>query len=512
MIVECKNCGAPLDVDGQSRFVRCSYCQKTNRVRTMRTLHFERPQGWVPPPTWTPPPAADVPSVPLPRRQAPPPRRASIWMLVVLALIPLALTVFLGMWKLDLLDFLPSMGFEAEGEPQIRVVDLDQEADTSWLGGESGSWVELSSLDGARGCSGYVPRQPHLVLRTAHGGAVTIETQSQQDNVMLLVTSDGQYVCDDDSGDGFNAAISRTVPAGEHRVWVGSYSNGQSFPINVRVRAQAVDAPVAQSGLAPDASPSLGTLELSPGVTHSFEGVVEPFVDLSRLRPECRGFAPVGPHVAVRATRAERVRFVTRDNDEDLVMAVRTPDGSFHCDDDSGDGLNPRIDVDLTPGLTTVWVGTYQADETSRFTLDVGEPRGRTEVGSGVDPIAAPVLGTANLDVPGWSESYAGTTRAEVNERTHRDPTCRGWVGRAPDVTLLTTTPRTLTITVESRADLTLMLRGPDGAFVCDDDSGEGNAPRLRRGLSPGSHQLWVGRARGRRPAEFELSLREASP
>ena len=55
MIVECTNCGAPLDVADNAGSVRCSYCNKANRVRTMRTIAQERPAEWQPPREWTPP-------------------------------------------------------------------------------------------------------------------------------------------------------------------------------------------------------------------------------------------------------------------------------------------------------------------------------------------------------------------------------------------------------------------------------------------------------------------------
>ncbi|HEY8432641.1 MAG TPA: hypothetical protein VIL20_29925 [Sandaracinaceae bacterium] len=86
MLVECKHCGAPLDVGASASIVRCSYCGIHNRVRSMRTIAEQAPPGWAPPPAWTPPPtwtAYRGPSgAPLPYRA--PPRQITFQTLVLI--------------------------------------------------------------------------------------------------------------------------------------------------------------------------------------------------------------------------------------------------------------------------------------------------------------------------------------------------------------------------------------------------------------------------------------------
>lgn len=65
MLVECSNCGAPLDVKQGARTAKCGYCGRTNQVRSARTLAMQAPQGWQPPQTWTPPQQFPAESVPL---------------------------------------------------------------------------------------------------------------------------------------------------------------------------------------------------------------------------------------------------------------------------------------------------------------------------------------------------------------------------------------------------------------------------------------------------------------
>ncbi len=88
MLVECKQCGAPLDVSPSASIVRCSYCGGHNRVRSMRTIAEQAPAGWVPPPQWTPRNAM----APLPYRA--PPKQTSLGALVlVLVLVVVALSL-----------------------------------------------------------------------------------------------------------------------------------------------------------------------------------------------------------------------------------------------------------------------------------------------------------------------------------------------------------------------------------------------------------------------------------
>jgi LSD1 subclass zinc finger protein len=65
MLVECKNCGAPLDVGSGARQVKCGYCRMASPVRSMRTLAAQAPADWRPPPVWTPPAQSAQPSVAL---------------------------------------------------------------------------------------------------------------------------------------------------------------------------------------------------------------------------------------------------------------------------------------------------------------------------------------------------------------------------------------------------------------------------------------------------------------
>ena len=73
---------------------------------------------------------------------------------------------------------------------------------------------------------------------------------------------------------------------------------------------------------------------------------------------------------------------------------------------------------------------------------------------------------------------------------------CRGFISNAPDFRLHYNGQSSLPliISVDSNADTTLVINGPDGQWWCDDDSGDGLNPSVRfsRPMA-GQYDIWVG-------------------
>lgn len=101
MLVECRQCGAPLDVQANTSLVKCSYCGASSRVRSMRTIALEAPAGWTPPQTWTPPNQ----TAPLPYRA--PPKQTSLRNLILAIVL---LTVLLTLCPMLALPFIIAGG------------------------------------------------------------------------------------------------------------------------------------------------------------------------------------------------------------------------------------------------------------------------------------------------------------------------------------------------------------------------------------------------------------------
>jgi hypothetical protein len=87
-------------------------------------------------------------------------------------------------------------------------------------------------------------------------------------------------------------------------------------------------------------------------------------VDGGSMSPDCIGYFPTAPQHVIKLGGPIDILHVLVDSDgNDLTLAIRTPDGVYHCNDDSGDpmnGLNPSVDLySPTPGSIEVWVGSY---------------------------------------------------------------------------------------------------------------------------------------------------------
>ena len=78
--------------------------------------------------------------------------------------------------------------------------------------------------------------------------------------------------------------------------------------------------------------------------------------------------------------------------------------------------------------------------------------------------------------------------------RIRRD--CRGFISGNPDVRVVYSNGRLpLIISVDSDADTTLVVNGPDGRYRCDDDGGvNGFNPSIRYDRpQSGRYEIWVG-------------------
>ncbi|MCB9597355.1 MAG: hypothetical protein H6719_31815 [Sandaracinaceae bacterium] len=220
----------------------------------------------------------------------------------------------------------------------------------------------------------------------------------------------------------------------------------------------------------------------------------------------CPGYAPSNPYVVLRTTEPRRTRIWT-ESSGDLVLYVRTADGRVVCDDDSGDGMNASLVADLGPGDHRVWVGTYQSGAGIPFTLRV-DARGPEEASLQLD--AEPTLGTIRIE---------GVDRHVRDGRTSGDspamlarPGCAGHVPTAPHVDLSVQEPGRARIVGRSSDDLVLLVRRPDGSWICDDDSAGSRDPMLVEDLEPGRYRVWVGTYVGGHTADFQLSVEVDEP
>ncbi len=133
----------------------------------------------------------------------------------------------------------------------------------------------------------------------------------------------------------------------------------------------AASAPLTLSG--PGFTPS-------PTVASGMAGGVQ---QANLLDPSCVGNVPIAPqHTVTVGAAIPLLRvLVNAGTSADTTLVVRTPSGSYICNDDSGDpgnGLNPAVDIpNAAPGEYAVYVGGYGSDDTfSSYSIGFTETPG----------------------------------------------------------------------------------------------------------------------------------------
>lgn len=81
---------------------------------------------------------------------------------------------------------------------------------------------------GASGtCRGYIANAPDVrLVYTAGFFPLIVSVDSAADTTLVINAPDGNWYCDDDSGDGANPSITFGSPlSGRYEIWVGAYSS-----------------------------------------------------------------------------------------------------------------------------------------------------------------------------------------------------------------------------------------------------------------------------------------------
>ena len=257
-------------------------------------------------------------------------------------------------------------GPELDGAPTSGMVDLAAHPNPPPLQSETSGDTGASAFDSS--CHGYVPDRPQLVLRTRDETTrLHLTTSSDEDTVLVLRTADGVVHCDDDSGGGRNAALDLQVPPGDHRLWVGTYGEGDDAQFLLQITSGAA---VGATELGVDADPQAFLQASEEPLVETLRGVVTGTIPADQSRADCRGFLAAAPQLRLELEMPSVVTART-DGASDLVMLVRASDGTIVCDDDSGGGLQPAISDRFAAGPLDLWVGTYTANSTAEYSLVV---------------------------------------------------------------------------------------------------------------------------------------------
>jgi hypothetical protein len=344
--------------------------------------------------------------------------------------------------------------------------------------------------------------------RAQAGERVTVYLESREFDPYLLARGPGDFQLDnDDIADGnLNAGLDIVFPsAGEYRIVATTYQPGETGAYTLRVMpfgwrpggAGVAAPPVQQPPVQqpPVQQPQGGpeTVGLSPNMVpraQQFRGRAQNgTVNAQELRGDCRGWFTDSP--AAILSPSQTMDFtVAAESAADTTLIIVGPHNAIFCDDDSGEGLNPLLQLRSAPaGLYRVYVGTYSQSAAADWVVTV-------DVGGGAQP---PVQQGTSIGLsPGMvprARSVTGNLRpGTVDARSLNRAGCVGWFDDNPVATLSVSQPMNFSVGALSGTDTALIILGPGDQSWCDDDSGEGLNPLVTLQRAPaGTYRVYLG-------------------
>jgi hypothetical protein len=126
------------------------------------------------------------------------------------------------------------------------------------------------------------------------------------------------------------------------------------------------------------ALPSSGDVSLSAGFTpdpYRLRIATGGSIDASQSRGAgCTGFIADAPDLALFYNAGAAPLIISADAVVDTTLVIQAPDGGWHCDDDSGEGLNPSIRfTGPQSGVYDIWIGTYADASREETTVSISE-------------------------------------------------------------------------------------------------------------------------------------------
>lgn len=286
-------------------------------------------------------------------------------------------------------------------------------------------------------------------------------------------------------------------------------------------------APLQAQTLNLHGRPSFGTRTLGPGfspdpirVNVTSGGPVD--VSAMNIAQGCTGYAAPNPDFQFTiAAPMPLLRIFVDAGQADTTLIVGRADARTWCADDTY-GVNPGVDItNAQPGVYNVWVGSYRSSERVRGTFVVtSNPNEHPQtpvVEAPPTPVPAPAP-TPPANIPLDANGRPNFGQRRVRPGFAHDPMrirvvsggsisvssiglgsgCTGYVTANPDFVIQLTGPspalRVYVADAEDSADTTLVIRRPDGTWICNDDSFNGRNPTVDLDNAVrGEYAVWIG-------------------
>lgn len=84
-------------------------------------------------------------------------------------------------------------------------------------------------------CQGWIPSSANHTLQLTSITNLSLRVNAPSDTTLVVLGPGGTRYCNDDDGSSHNPSLSGRFAAGEYRVYVGSYEEGQSIRYTLSV-------------------------------------------------------------------------------------------------------------------------------------------------------------------------------------------------------------------------------------------------------------------------------------
>lgn len=232
------------------------------------------------------------------------------------------------------------------------------------LAGTSGGPRQARSMGSS--CRGTIAVRPDHVFTVTTPMTVRFEVVNAGGDTTMVVVGPSGIICDDDSGSGVNPRVMQHLMPGQYQVYVGTYSGRNMYPYTLQVQGQGGHQPMPTPHVPSGAR--FGAAVLGPGsMNATLNGTSGGPVSARSRGSRCRGHINPMPSHIVRVLSPMVATFdVNGPGDTTLVVVGRT---GTHCNDDGGNGFNPRLTIPLQPGVYQVFVGSYSRGQSYPYTL-----------------------------------------------------------------------------------------------------------------------------------------------
>lgn len=237
--------------------------------------------------------------------------------------------------------------------------------------------VSGGSIDAATiGCAGMIANAPDFRLDYMAGDIfpLILSVTSSSDTTLVVNMPDGNWACDDDSAGDLNPMIEFTQPmSGQYDIWVGAFGGGNE---QATLHISEIMAGAASGGM-PDFSldPTFGSVDLQSGFEpdpYNVQLTSGGGIDAEVVG--CAGMIATAPDFRLNYAASDILPLIISTmSSDDTTLVINQPDGSWICDDDSGENFNASVTME-TPmtGQYDIWVGSFFGDN-QPATLSISE-------------------------------------------------------------------------------------------------------------------------------------------